>query len=52
MTRLEEAIENGQVNGITIDQNVQVPTGKARVNLKNDQTVYTLYVSDVNEFQD
>ncbi|MBP5265850.1 MAG: cell division protein FtsH, partial [Lachnospiraceae bacterium] len=52
MTRLEEAVENGQVNGITIDQNVQVPTGKARVNLKNDQTVYTLYVSDVNEFQD
>ena len=49
--QLDSAIAGGQVASVVIDQNEQVPTGQARVTLRDNST-YTLYISDVNELQD
>lgn len=50
--QLDSAIANGEVASVVIDQNEQVPTGTARISLKNANTQQTLYVSDVNKLQD
>ena len=50
--QLDSAIANGEVASVVIDQNEQVPTGTARISLKNSDTQKVLYVSDVNTLQD
>ena len=50
-SELDSAIANGQVISVVIDQNEQVPTGSARVTIK-DKGEHILYVSDVNKLQD
>ena len=52
MSKLEKAIENNQVTAITIDQNTEVPTGTVHITLKDGSQTYTMYVSDVNDFQE
>ena len=49
--QLDSAIANGQVASVVIDQNEQVPTGTARITLKNKDS-RVLHVSDVNLLQD
>ena len=44
-------LEEGEVVGVEIHPNTQVPTGSVRVALKNGYTK-TLYVSDVVEIQE
>ena len=50
--QLDSAIAGGKVVSVVIDQNEQVPTGSARISLKDQDTVFVLYVSDVNLLQD
>ena len=50
--QLDSAIANGKVSSVVIDQNEQVPTGTARISLKDADSQQTLYVSDVNKLQD
>lgn len=50
MAQLRKALENDHISSVTINQNSQVPTGSARIILNGDETVYVLYLSDVNEF--
>ncbi len=52
MSQLREAMEANQVASITISQNTQVPTGTVNITLKDKNESYTMYVSDVNDFQD
>lgn len=49
--QLDSAIANGQVASVVIDQNEQVPTGTARITLKNKDS-RVLHISDVNLLQD
>ncbi|MCR5451870.1 MAG: ATP-dependent zinc metalloprotease FtsH [Lachnospiraceae bacterium] len=44
-------ISEGKVTGIVIKQNAEVPTGEARVTIKDAKKVHILYVSDVNALQ-
>lgn len=50
MAQLRTALEKDHISSVTINQNSQVPTGSARIILNGDETVYVLYLSDVNEF--
>ena len=56
MSQLKEALSQGNVESIRIEQNIQVPTGNLTVYLKNGEaanhSTYTIYVSDVNEVID
>ena len=51
-SQLDSAIANGKVSSVVIDQNEQVPTGTAHITIKDSDSQYTLYVSDVNQLQD
>ena len=48
--QFESALGQGQIAGVTIKQNEQVPTGMATITL-TDGTSHVTYVSDVNETQ-
>ena len=48
--QFEKALSDGKISQIAISQNEAVPTGSATI-LLNDGDQYTLYLSDVNEFQ-
>ena len=52
MSKLTEDIEKDQVTSITIQQNREVPTGEVDVTLKNKDTRYFFYVSDVKDVED
>ena len=56
MSQLKEALSQGNVESIRIEQNIQVPTGNLTVYLKNGEaanhSAYTIYVSDVNDVID
>lgn len=52
MNAFKKALENEDVVSIVIKQNAEVPTGSADIKLKGDSNSYTIYVSDVNDFQD
>ena len=51
MSKLSEDIEKDQVTSITIQQNREVPTGEVDVTLKNKDTRYFFYVSDVKDVE-
>lgn len=50
-SELNQAIEKDTVSSVTIQQNREVPTGEVDVRLKDDDTEYFFYVSDVKEVQ-
>ena len=50
MTEFQNALENGDIVHIEIDQNREIPTGILNIRLNNG-TIKELYVSDVNEIQ-
>ena len=47
----EQALLGDQVKSVRVAQNAQVPTGSLTI-LMQDETTYSMYVSDVNEMQD
>lgn len=51
VSELNQAIEKDTVSSVTIQQNREVPTGEVDVRLKDDDTEYFFYVSDVKEVQ-
>ena len=51
MAEFKGAMKREQVKSVSITQNEEVPTGAATIKLTTGDTV-TLYVSDVNDFQD
>ena len=51
MSKLSEDIEKDQVTSITIQQNREVPTGEVDVTLKDKDTRYFFYVSDVKDVE-
>lgn len=50
MTEFHNALENGEIVHIEIEQNREIPTGILNIRLNNG-TIKELYVSDVNEIQ-
>ena len=46
-----EYVEEGNVKAVEINQNKNVPTGSLEVQLKDDEEIKLLYVSDINEVQ-
>lgn len=50
MTEFHNALENGDIVHIEIEQNREIPTGILNIRLNNG-TIKELYVSDVNEIQ-
>ena len=46
-----EYVEKGNVKAVEINQNKNVPTGNLQVQLKDDEEIKLLYVSDINEVQ-
>lgn len=52
MNSFKKDLKNEDVTSVTIKQNSEVPTGSAVVHLKADTNDYTIYLSDVNAFQD
>ena len=51
MAQFRKAVKNENVSSVSISQNQEVPTGVVTIKLSNGQQA-TLYVSDVNDFQD
>lgn len=51
VSELNQAIEKDTVSSVTIQQNREVPTGEVDVRLKDDDTEYFFYVSDVKKVQ-
>jgi len=51
VNELNQAIQKGRVSSVSIQQNREVPTGEVDVKLKDDDTEYFFYVSDVKEVQ-
>mgnify|MGYP003299915744 FL=1 len=47
----EQALLGDQVKSVRVAQNAQVPTGSLTI-VMQDETTYSMYVSDVNEMQD
>lgn len=52
LEQLDKAVSDEQVSSVTVHQNAQVPTGEVIVRLKDDNTTYNFYVSDVNDIED
>ena len=49
-TQFYQDLKDGKIGSIRISQNAEVPTGSVSVTMKEDEkTVYSFYVSDVNE---
>ena len=51
MAQFRKAVKNENVSSVSISQNQEVPTGVVTIKLSNGEQA-TLYVSDVNDFQD
>lgn len=52
MHAFREALAKDEITSIVINQNEEVPTGSAEITLKDSDTRYELYLTDVGEFCD